>query len=87
MLKQFAYQTFLQETNVSSDYLPYLLTKQDWNWIIDFDGKTELEKRYSCEIQSFYKTSCFEIVDFKPGVINKYSLEDIIETAKKTSLG
>lgn len=49
-LKKFAYQTLLQEFNISSDQYTDALTKWDRSQIVELSGKAKIEMYYYCEI-------------------------------------
>lgn len=68
--KRFAFNSLLKEFDKLSDQLPGILTQKDWDLMIKLWAKSELEKYYCQEVQSFWRTLCFGVAKTKPEVIN-----------------
>lgn len=81
--KKFAFSTLLEESDKSSGQLPGALSQKDWDLIIKLRAKSELEKRYRQEVQSFSTTPCFGAAKTEPGVVDQHPLEKIIRVSSK----
>lgn len=59
-----------------------MLTRKNWDHIINLQGKHEMEVRYKKEVQSLYKTKGFGTVCGDTlGTIDRKPLDEIMKTA------
>lgn len=70
----------LVENKKDSGRWPGCLTQRNWDFINNIQAKVKITKRYSKEIQSFCKTSCFGAVP-NGGIIDKEPLDEIVKVA------
>ena len=70
----------LVENKKDSGRWPGCLSRKDWDSIINIQAKVEIEKRYSKEIQSLGKTSCFGATP-DGGTVDQEPLEEIVKVA------
>lgn len=81
--KRFVFSILLKEFNKLSGQLPGILTRKNWDLIIKFQAKSELEKRYCQEVQSLCRSPCFRAAKTEPRVINQHFLDEIIDISSK----
>ena len=83
--RSFAYQSMMAESTEGGRW-PDALTRKDCNSMIKLRLQSEMEQRYSREVQRLCKTSGFAMLQTgQPGDVDRGPLEEIVDQAENTA--
>lgn len=85
----FAYQVVIREPEKQRGCWPGILTRKDFDAMIQYRFRNEMEKRYGQEVQTLCKTHSFGLAsesNLSSGEINQAPLENIIHKARSKAL-